>query len=95
MRQVFSGGDAFPFEEWALVQRERLERLALRALGVGPGDEVIVPKPHFVEYRSYVGNHNGELVLVDTNEDFSLNLDNREWMRSWASFSLRSSSCSA
>ncbi len=41
-----------------------------------PGDEVIVPKPHFVEYRSFISNHNGELVLVDTNEDFSLNLDN-------------------
>jgi hypothetical protein len=29
----FSAGDAFPFEEWALLQRERLERLALQALG--------------------------------------------------------------
>jgi DNA-binding SARP family transcriptional activator/predicted ATPase len=29
----FSAGDALPFEEWTLVQRERLERLAVEALG--------------------------------------------------------------
>lgn len=41
-----------------------------------PGDEVIVPRPYFVEYNFYVDNHQGEIKLVDTNPDFSLNLDN-------------------
>jgi aspartate aminotransferase len=39
------------------------------------GDEVIVPRPYFMEYRSYVANHGGVLVEVDSAEDFSLNLD--------------------
>ncbi|HPB81497.1 MAG TPA: pyridoxal phosphate-dependent aminotransferase [Spirochaetota bacterium] len=41
-----------------------------------PGDEVIVTKPYFVEYGFYVQNHSGTLVLTDTNEDFSLNIEN-------------------
>ncbi len=43
---------------------------------LNPGDEVIVPKPYFVEYGFYVDNHGGRLVPVDSNPDFSLNLDN-------------------
>jgi aspartate aminotransferase len=39
------------------------------------GDEVIVPRPYFMEYRSYVANHGGVLVEVDTRADFSLDLD--------------------
>jgi aspartate aminotransferase len=39
-----------------------------------PGDEVIVPRPYFMEYRSYVANHGGVLVEVDSAEDFSLDL---------------------
>jgi aspartate aminotransferase len=39
-----------------------------------PGDEVIVPRPYFMEYRPYVANHGGVLVEVDTTEDFSLDL---------------------
>jgi aspartate aminotransferase len=39
------------------------------------GDEVIVPRPYFMEYRSYVDNHGGVLVEVDTRADFSLDLD--------------------
>lgn len=41
-----------------------------------PGDEVIVPKPYFVEYNFYVDNHNGVIRLVETNPDFTLNVDN-------------------
>jgi len=37
-------------------------------------DEVIILAPYFVEYFFYVGNHNGIGKLVNTNEDFSLNL---------------------
>lgn len=43
---------------------------------LNPGDQVIVPKPCFVEYGFYIGNHGGEMVLADTNADFSLNIDN-------------------
>ena len=39
-----------------------------------PGDEVITPVPFFVEYRTYVDNHNGVTKLVKTKEDFSLDL---------------------
>ncbi|MDY6850860.1 MAG: pyridoxal phosphate-dependent aminotransferase, partial [Thermodesulfobacteriota bacterium] len=40
-----------------------------------PGDEVIVPRPYFMEYNFYVDNHNGVIKIADTNPDFSLNLD--------------------
>ncbi len=40
-----------------------------------PGDEIIIPKPFFAEYTFYVDNHDGVPVFVETNEDFSLNLD--------------------
>ncbi len=39
-----------------------------------PDDEVLVPSPFFVEYRFYVDNHGGVCKLVDTREDFSLDL---------------------
>lgn len=42
------------------------------------GDEVIVSKPYFVEYNFYISNHNGVTRLVDTNTDFSLNIENIE-----------------
>jgi len=35
-----------------------------------PGDEVIGLTPYFVEYRFYVSNHGGELVLVPTDDRF-------------------------
>jgi aspartate aminotransferase len=41
---------------------------------LNPDDEVIVPKPFFVEYVFYVDNHGGKTVLVPTLEDFSLDL---------------------
>ncbi len=42
---------------------------------LNPGDEVLVPKPFFVEYVSYADNHGGKVVLVPTLADFSLDLD--------------------
>ncbi len=39
-----------------------------------PGDEVLVPTPHFVEYAFYADNHGGVLKTVPTREDFSLDL---------------------
>jgi aspartate aminotransferase len=38
------------------------------------GDEVIVPSPYFMEFKSYIENSGGRIRLVETNEDFSLNL---------------------
>ena len=39
-----------------------------------PGDEVIIPRPYFVEYNFYVDNYQGVPRLVPSNDDFSLNL---------------------
>jgi len=37
------------------------------------GEEVIVPSPYFMEFKSYIENCGGEIRLVETNGDFSLN----------------------
>ena len=42
------------------------------------GDEVIVPSPYFMEFKSYIENSGGEIRLVETKEDFSLNLSEIE-----------------
>jgi aspartate aminotransferase len=47
--------------------------VALKAI-LNPGDEVVIPKPFFVEYVFYVDNHGGKAVLVPTKSDFSLDL---------------------
>jgi aspartate aminotransferase len=47
--------------------------VALKTL-LDPGDEVIIPVPFFVEYRFYIDNFNGIPRLVQTREDFSLDL---------------------
>lgn len=39
-----------------------------------PGEEVIVSAPYFVEYGSYVDNHQGKLVVVPSQPDFQLDL---------------------
>ena len=45
---------------------------------LNPGDTVIACTPCFMEYKAYVSNHGGELVLVDGKEDFDLDIDNIE-----------------
>jgi aspartate aminotransferase len=47
--------------------------IALKSI-LDPGDEVVTPSPYFVEYKFYVDNHGGTLKLVETREDFSLDL---------------------
>ncbi|MFP4473954.1 MAG: pyridoxal phosphate-dependent aminotransferase [Desulfatibacillaceae bacterium] len=42
---------------------------------LNPGETVLCPAPFFVEYGYYAGNHQGELVTVPTNPDFTLDLD--------------------
>ena len=39
-----------------------------------PQDEVIVPKPFFMEYTSYIDNFGGVIKRVDTHPDFSLDV---------------------
>ncbi len=41
---------------------------------LNPGDEVIVPRPFFVEYGAYISNHGGTMVLVDSADDFDLDI---------------------
>ncbi|MDR0403206.1 MAG: pyridoxal phosphate-dependent aminotransferase [Treponema sp.] len=41
---------------------------------LNPGDELVVPKPYFMEYRAYVSNHGGKLVEAPTRPDFNLDL---------------------
>lgn len=45
---------------------------------LNPGDEVITPKPFFVEYLFYVDNHGGAGITVPTKEDFSLDIQEIE-----------------
>lgn len=39
-----------------------------------PQDEVIVPSPFFIEFKFYIDNHGGVMRLVETKEDFHLNI---------------------
>ena len=48
--------------------------VAFKAL-LDPGDEVIVPNPYFVEFRFYITNHGGVVKLVDTRDDFHLDIE--------------------
>ena len=47
--------------------------VALKTI-LDPGDEVLVLSPYFVEYFFYIDNHNGIGQLIQTNEDFTLNI---------------------
>ncbi|MBW1784450.1 MAG: pyridoxal phosphate-dependent aminotransferase [Deltaproteobacteria bacterium] len=38
---------------------------------LNPGEEVMIPRPYFVEYNFYLDNHQGVPRLVDTKPDFS------------------------
>lgn len=42
---------------------------------LNPGDEVVVSRPYFVEYGSYIANHGGRMVLVDSTPDFDLDVE--------------------
>jgi aspartate aminotransferase len=42
---------------------------------LNPGEEVIIPKPYFVEYNFYLENHQGVPRIVPTKPDFSLDFD--------------------
>ena len=42
---------------------------------LNPGEEVIIPKPYFVEYNFYLDNHQGVPKIVRTKSDFSFDFD--------------------
>jgi aspartate aminotransferase len=42
---------------------------------LNPGEEVIIPRPYFVEYNFYLDNHQGVPKIVPTKPDFSLDFD--------------------
>ncbi|MCO5169620.1 MAG: pyridoxal phosphate-dependent aminotransferase [Planctomycetes bacterium] len=48
--------------------------VALKAL-LDPGSEVIVLAPYFPEYRFYIDNHGGKMVVVPTDARFDLDVD--------------------
>jgi dTDP-4-amino-4,6-dideoxygalactose transaminase len=52
--------------------------LSLRAAGIGPGDEVIVPAHTFVATASAVVNAGARPVLVDVGQDFNIDCDRIE-----------------
>jgi len=41
---------------------------------LNPGEEVIVSAPYFVEYGFYADNHGGQIRVVSTGDDFTLDL---------------------
>jgi len=65
-----------PFEEKHLVMTVGAAgglNVALKAL-LDEGEEVIVPSPYFAEFKFYIDNAGGRMRLVETHDDFSLNL---------------------
>ena len=65
-----------PFEEKHVVMTVGAAgglNVVLKAI-LDEGDEVIVPSPYFMEFKSYIENSGGQIRLVETNDDFSLNL---------------------
>jgi len=49
--------------------------VALKAL-LNPGEEVIILAPSYVEYPYYIDNHGGTCRIAETNQDFTINIDN-------------------
>ena len=47
--------------------------VVLKAI-LNPGDEALVSRPYFMEYKAYTSNHGGRLVEVDALPDFSLDI---------------------
>jgi aspartate aminotransferase len=41
---------------------------------LNPGDEVLVSRPYFMEYKAYTANHGGVLVEIDSLPDFNLDV---------------------
>ena len=75
--QYHSGKTGIPFTKDHIIMTVGSAggiNVVLKSL-LDPGDEVIVPCPYFVEFRFYIENHGGVMRLVDTKEDFQLDVD--------------------
>ncbi len=72
--QELSGSDSVPFTNVIMAVGAAGALNATFKAILSAGDEVIVPAPFFVEYRSYCANHGGKLVPVPAAEDFSLDI---------------------
>ena len=62
---AYLGGD---FHTIAVNSATAGLHLALEALGIGPGDEVIIPSPHWVSYSALVELTGATPVIVPTTE---------------------------
>ncbi len=51
--------------------------IALKSI-LNPEDEIIIISPFFPEYIFYIDNHNGQPIIVDSDENFDLNIENIE-----------------
>lgn len=74
--QYISEESGLPFEEKHIVMTVGAAgglNVVFKAL-LDEGDEVIVPSPYFMEFKFYIENSGGKIRLVETNDDFSLNL---------------------
>ena len=74
---VLTEESGLPFNENHIVMTAGAAgalNVVMKAL-LDEGEEVIVPSPYFMEYRFYIDNSGGKLRLVETEEDFSLDVD--------------------
>ena len=74
--EFLSEESGLPFDEKHVVMTVGAAgglNVVLKAI-LDEGDQVIVPTPYFMEFKFYIGNCGGEIRLVETNGDFSLNL---------------------
>jgi aspartate aminotransferase len=75
--QYIAEESGLPFEEKHIVMTVGAAgglNVVFKAL-LDEGDEVIVPTPYFMEFKFYIENSGGKIRLVETNDDFSLNLN--------------------
>ncbi len=72
----FSGKTGLPFTQNNIVMTVGSAggmNVILKAL-LDPGDEVIVLNPYFVEFKFYIENHGGVMTLIETKDDFHLDI---------------------
>ncbi|MCX8118870.1 MAG: pyridoxal phosphate-dependent aminotransferase [Desulfobacterota bacterium] len=75
--QYLAEESGLPFEEKHIVMTVGAAgglNVVFKAL-LDEGDEVIVPTPYFMEFKYYIENSGGQIHLVDTKEDFSLDVE--------------------
>lgn len=78
--QYIAEESGLPFEEKHIVMTVGAAgglNVVFKAL-LDEGDEVIVPSPYFMEFKFYIENSGGKIRLVETHDDFSLNIEEIE-----------------